>query len=413
MKIVIDATAAISGGKLYLEKLLPQLAEINSRHEFIVFHTGDLDLLAGRLAGEGFRFVRVAIQFLRDGQWAGASVLRLLWRKFVLPSHLRRLQPDLFFSNSGAVPRSKPAKTKTVIALHNCMPLNTELIRDERSAVRRWRLKLLRRQMRGALQACNVSIAFSEDTRRQIADNFGALPHRPAVVHHAMDWGERERKLVVDFEELNRLGVARPYLLYVSQFHRYKNVLRLLEAFARLEQHSQLQLAQLQLAQLQLARLQLAQLQSAQLQLVLVGASADRQYWGEIEEAIERLGLRERVIHIPASPREQLVALYRGAVAFVQPSLAETCSFPLLEALALGVPAAVARMSALPEMAGEAAIYFDPHSVDEMAQAMERLVWDEELRGELSGKAIEQAAKFTWEKTALQTLEVFEKVAQG
>ncbi len=398
MKIVIDATAAISGGKLYLEKLLPQLAEINSRHDFTIFHTGDLDLLAGRLAGEQFRFVRVAIPFLRDGQWAGASVLRLLWRKFVLPSHLRRLQPDLFFSNSGAVPRSKPAKTKTVIALHNCMPLNTELIRDERSALRRWRLKLLRRQMRGALQACNVSIAFSEDTRRQIAENFGALPHRPAVVHHAMDWGERERKLAVDFEELNRLGVARPYLLYVSQFHRYKNVLRLLEAFARLEQDSQLQLAQLQ---------------SAQLQLVLVGASADRQYWGEIEEAIERLGLRERVIHIPASPRQQLIALYRGAVAFVQPSLAETCSFPLLEALALGVPAAVARMSALPEMAGEAAIYFNPHSVDEMAQAMERLVWDEDLRGRLSGKAVEQAAKFTWEKTALQTLEVFEKVAQG
>lgn len=393
MRIAIDATAAVSGGKLYLEKLLPQLAEINSRHEFIVFHTGDLDLLAGRLASERFRFVRVAIPFLRDGQWAGASVLRLLWRKFVLPSHLRRLQPDLFFSNSGAVPRSKPAKTKTVIALHNCMPLNTELIRDERSAVRRWRLKLLRRQMQGALQACNVSIAFSEDTRRQIAENFGALPHRPAVVHHAMDWGERERKLAVDFQELNRLGVARPYLLYVSQFHRYKNVLRLLEAFARLTQHLQLELAQLQ--------------------LVLAGASADRQYWGEIEEAIERLGLRERVVHIPASPREQLIALYRGAVAFVQPSLAETCSFPLLEALALGVPAAVARMSALPEMAGDAAIYFDPHNVEEMAQAMERLVWDEDLRGRLSGKAVEQAAKFTWEKTALQTLEVFEKVAQA
>jgi len=385
MKIVVDATAAISGGKLYLEKLLPQLAEINSRHEFIIFHTGDLDLLAGQLTSERFRFVRVAIPFLRDGQWAGASVLRMLWRKFALPSHLRRLQPDLFFSNSGAAPRSKPAKTKTVIALHNCMPLNTELILEERSVVRRWRLKLLRRQMRRALQACNVSIAFSEDTRRQIAENFGALAHVPAVVHHAMDWGERERKLPVDFEELNRFGVARPYLLYVSQFHRYKNVLRLLEAFARLAQHSQLQ-------------------------LVLAGAVADQQYWSEIETAIERLGLRERVVHIPASPREQLIALYRGALGFVQPSLAETCSFPLLEALALGVPAAVARMSALPEMAGEAAIYFDPHNVEEMAQAMERLVWDEDLRGRLSGKAVEQAAKFTWERTALQTLQVFEQL---
>ncbi len=392
MKILVDATAAISGGRLYLEKLLPQLAEHHSNHEFLIFHTGDLDSLANQLADERFRFVRVTIPFLRDGQWAGASVLRLLWRKFVLPSHLRRLQPDLFFSNSGTVPRSKPAKTKTVIALHNCMPLNAQLIAEERSIVRRWRLKLLRRQMRKALQACDVSLAFSEDTRRQIAENFGVLPHVPAVVHHAIDWGERERLATVDGNGLQRLGVAQPYLLYVSQFHRYKNVLRLLEAFARLSQQLQLDLAQLQ--------------------LILVGAAADLAYWNEIEETIDRLNLRGRVVHVPACPREQLIALYRGALAFVQPSLAETCSFPLLEALALGVPAAVARQSALPEMAGDAAIYFDPYSVEEMARAMERLVWDESLRGELRQRAIAQAAKFTWERTARQTLQVFEDIVQ-
>lgn len=387
MKILVDATAAISGGRLYLEKLLPQLAELHSNHEFLIFHTGDLDLLAGQMADGQFRFVRAAIPFLRDGQWAGASLMRLLWRKFVLPSHLRKFQPDLFFSNSGTVPRSKPAKTKTVIALHNCMPLNAELISEERSTVRHRRLKLLRRQMRKALRACDGSLAFSEDTRRQIAENFGALSHTPSVVHHAIDWGERERLAAIDLSGLRRLGVAQPYLLYVSQFHRYKNVLRLLEAFARLTQHQQLK-------------------------LVLVGAAADGAYWVEIENAIDRLNLRERVVHIPAGPREQLIALYRGALAFVQPSLAETCSFPLLEALALGVPAAAARQSALPEMAGEAAIYFDPYSVDDMARAMERLVWDEALRGELREKAIAQAAKFTWEKTARQTLQVFEAVGQ-
>jgi glycosyltransferase involved in cell wall biosynthesis len=384
MKIVIDATAAISGGRLYLEKLLPQLAEINSKHEFLVLHTSALDSLAGQIASERFRFYRVALPAFGDGGSAGASVMRMLWRKFVLPSHLRKIQPDLFFSNSGAIPRSKPAKTKTIIALHNCMPLSTELIDEERSAVRRWRLKLLRRQMRKALQACDGSIAFSQDTRLRIEGNFGVLPHVSSVVHHAIDWGKREREIPIGFEELKQLGVASPYLLYVSQFHRYKNVLRLLEAFARLAHHPQLQ-------------------------LVLVGAAPDREYWNEVEETVERLGLRSRVVHIPSSPREQLVTLYRGALGFVQPSLAETCSFPLLEALALGVPAAVARMSALPEMAGDAAIYFNPYSVDEMAEAMERLVWDERLRGELSRKAIEQAAKFSWEKTALQTLEVFEK----
>ncbi len=389
MKIVIDATAAISGGKLYLEKLLPQFAGLRSAHEFIVLHAGDLDRLADAIDDPRFQFLRAEIPFLKDGQWAGASILRMLWRKFVLPIHLRRLQPDLLFSNSGTVPLAKPAKTRTVIALHNCMPLNAELITEERSSMKRWRLQMLRRQMWQVLSACDGSIAFSDDTRRRIRESFGDLLHTPAVVHHAIDWGEAERQSVVSFDELQQRGIRQPYLLYVSQFHRYKNVVRLVEAFAPVA------------------------VNHPQLQLVLVGAAADGSYWNEVTEKTAALGLTERVIHLPALPREQLIALYRGALGFVQPSLAETCSFPLLEALALGIPAAVANSTAMPEMAGEAAIYFDSQNVNEMAEAMERLVWDEDLRGELRRKAIAQAAKFTWEETARQTLAVFEQVVNG
>lgn len=387
MRVVIDATAAISGGRLYLEKLLPKLAELDSPHEFVVIQAGDLDHLAESLDSRQFKVLRANIPFLKNGQWAGASILRMLWRKFVLPLHLRRWQPDLLFSNSGTVPLSKPSKTRTVIALHNCMPLNSELIAEERSPVRRWRLRMLRRQMFGALSACDASIAFSEDTQRRIQENFGALSHTPAVIHHGIDWGETERQSHIRFDELRQRGIDQAYLLYVSQFHRYKNVLRLLEAFWKVAARH------------------------PQLQLVLVGAQADGEYWNEVAETIELLDLTERVVDLPALPREQLIALYRNALGFVQPSLAETCSFPLLEALALGVPAAAANSTAMPEMAGDAAIYFDPQNVAEMAEAMERLVWDEDLRGELGQKAVAQAAKFTWEKTARQTLAVLEEVA--
>ncbi|HQR33877.1 MAG TPA: glycosyltransferase family 1 protein, partial [Blastocatellia bacterium] len=379
-------TAAISGGRLYLEKLLPQFAELDSGHEFLVLQAGDLNSLAAAIDDPRVQFVRANIPFLKDGQWAGASILRMLWRKFVLPFHLRRLQPDLLFSNSGTVPLAKPAKTRTLIALHNCMPLNSKLIAEERSPVRRWRLRMLRRQMLHSLQACDGSIAFSEDTRRRIRENFGELPHLPAMVHHAIDWGEAERQSVISFDELQRQGIKRPYILCVSQFHRYKNVVRLVEAFARVAANH------------------------PQLQLALVGAAADGDYWNEVATAIETSQVAERIVHLPAVPREQLIALYRGALGFVQPSLAETCSFPLLEALALGVPAAAANSTAMPEMAGEAALYFDPLNVGEMSEIMERLVWDENLRGELSCKAIEQAAKFTWEQTARRTLAVFDQV---
>jgi glycosyltransferase involved in cell wall biosynthesis len=97
----------------------------------------------------------------------------------------------------------------------------------------------------------------------------------------------------------------------------------------------------------------------------------------------------------------------------MHPSLAETCSFPLLEAMAMGVPIAAARVSALPEIAGDAAVYFDPYDPGEIAEMMDRLIWDGKLRDELSCKAIERAESFSWSETARQTLQVFEQVIQA
>jgi glycosyltransferase involved in cell wall biosynthesis len=393
MRIVIDATAALSGGKVYLDQLLPQLARLAAGHEFIVFHTGDFDDFTSRHFDEqsngGFQFRRIALPFARRGSWLGSSVLRMLWRLFVLPLHLRRLAPDLLFSNAMFGPGWKPAGVKSVLALHNSMPLRDELVADESSALRRWRLVALKRLTHRALGDADGSIVFSHDTKRRLMDCFGDLKREPSVVYHGIDWGGRERELAAKSDGLERFGITRPYLLYVSQFHRYKNVLRLLEAFAILRaKHPRLSLA-------------------------LVGEAADKAYWREIEAEMDRLQIRDRVKHIPNCPREQLPGLYGNAVAFTHPSLAETCSFPLLEALAMGAPIAAARMSALPEIAGDAAVYFDPDDPGEMAEAMDRLIWDEALRDELSRKAIARTKSFSWGETAHQTLQVFEQVIRA
>src|SRR5262249_20258517 len=87
--------------------------------------------------------------------------------------------------------------------------------------------------------------------------------------------------------------------------------------------------------------------------------------------------------------------------------------FPLLEAMALGIPIAAARISALPEIARDAAIYFDPYDPKEMAEALDRLIRDESLRSELSRKAVERARQFSWEEAARETLNVFEQVVTG
>jgi glycosyltransferase involved in cell wall biosynthesis len=387
MRILIDATAAMSGGKVYLAHLLPELARRAVGHELIVIHNGDfagLDALPD--AAATVRLQQVAGLGARNDAWLGKAVLKLVWRLIVFPLDLRRLRPDVLLSNAGFVPGWKPRRLRVVLALHNSMPLRAELIADERSALRRWRLQLLRRLMGRAVRQSAATIVFSQDTRTRVRQCFAVAPERVSVVYHGMDWGAAERQTPVNEAALARLGLRRPYFLYVSQFHRYKNLLPLIEAFGQVAaRHPAVTLA-------------------------LVGDLADADYWREVEQRIAALGLRERIVHVAACERAALQSVYRGALAFVHPSLAETCSFPLLEALALGVPVAAARMSALPEIAGDAAVYFDPHRADELAAVLERLITDEPLRAELSQRAAARAEQFTWAAAAEQTLAVLEAV---
>ena len=386
MRIVIEATAALSGGKVYLTNLLPQFAALAFQHEFIIFHNDDLNVQNLKISGPNVSFRSVNLPASNERNWLWVSVLKVFWRLFVFPWHLWRLRPAMVFSNTGFGPAWRPRGVKLALALHNSAPFHSELQKEEGSLVRRLRLAGLHWLLNATLRTGDCAIVFSQDLKQLAAARSPKLANA-AVIYHGIDWGERERNAPPEVSVLGHYGVRQPYLLYVSQFHRYKNVHRLLDAFARMRD-------------------------SAELSLVLVGKPADENYEQEIAKTIVRLGLETRVKMIPGVKREQLKPLYRSAHGFVYPSLVENCPFAVLEALAYGLPIATSRQSALPEMAGEAAIYFDPYSVEDMARAMERLVWDEALRGELREKAIAQAAGFTWEKTARQTLQVFEAIGR-
>lgn len=379
MKIMLDATAAVSGGRVYLDHLLPQLARLAPEHEFIVCHTNERSPVWPQPSQSRFRYHRVSFP------GAGGSVLKMLWRLFALPWRVWRSRPDVLFSNAGFGPLWMPQRTKLVVAIHNSMPLRDDLIPNERMT-ERWRLKTLRRLMKRSARRCAGVIVFSQDSAEALKRCFGNLKREPLVVPHGVDWGAAERRVSVDAQALSRRGISQPYVLFVSHLHRYKNALRLLAAFAAVAR------------------------EHPTLSLVLVGEAADRNYWSEIEAAIARLGLTEKVKHVSGCSRAELKIICRGARAFVQPSLAETFSLPLAEALAMGLPVAVARGGALPEVAGEAALSFDPHDSAEMAEAIRRLVSDDDLCAALSGQAIIQAQNFSWERSALLTLELLNEV---
>jgi len=147
------------------------------------------------------------------------------------------------------------------------------------------------------------------------------------------------------------------------------------------------------------------------LHLVLVGDISSGGH--ALREKVRAMGLLDAVRFPGFVLPHQIATLYSAAAAYVLPSLFEGFGLPALEAQACDTPLVCSNSSSLPEVAGEGAIYFNPHSVEEMADAIEKVLVDEDLRQDLLAKGRENLKRFSWEKSARETLAVLEEAATG
>ena len=142
--------------------------------------------------------------------------------------------------------------------------------------------------------------------------------------------------------------------------------------------------------------------------LVLVGK--DEWLEKDLFDEIRKTEYFGDVIILKDVKEDELIKLYNNAEMLVYPSLYEGFGLPLLEAMASGTPIAASYSSSIPEVVGEAAVYFDPLSVNEMAQKMFELIESEELRGKLIEAGLKRVAFFTWERTAQETINAYREV---
>jgi len=175
-----------------------------------------------------------------------------------------------------------------------------------------------------------------------------------------------------------------PFLLSVGTVQPRKNYARLIEALARLRQETH------------------------DLGLVIAGGKG----WLEdpIYAALDQFGLREAVVFTGFADDADLPALYSLARAVALPSLYEGFGLPVLEAMACGTPVVTSNLSSLPEVAGDAALLVNPLDVDELTDALQRLVSDEPLRAALRERGLARAATFTWERAARQLRDVYSQM---
>lgn len=238
-----------------------------------------------------------------------------------------------------------------------------------------------------AVRRLHRIITVSHHSKRDIVRYLRVNPERVSVVPQGVDAQYRSMDPKEVQTVLARNGIDGRYILYVSAVEprkKRKNLPRLLEAFAQLRQWCD------------------------SWRLVIVG-SVKKDY-RPVFDTVERLGLAPYVHFTGFVDETDLPALYGGADLFVLPSLYEGFGLPVLEAMACGTPVVTSNVSSLPEVAGDAAIFVDPYDVNAIADAMRRILGDSDLAADLRRRGLVRAQAFSWERTARETIAVYEHV---
>lgn len=289
--------------------------------------------------------------------------VRLAWE---LAAHHPR--PDLLFIPAHVVPLVCPVPA--VVTVHD---LGYRRFPDAHPPGQRLYLDLSTRY--SALSAAHV-IADSQATRRDLVQFYGVPEAKITVVYPGRDEALRR----VDPAPVRaKYDLPERYILHIGTLQPRKNLVRLIEAVSR---------------------------QPSAISLVLAG----RRGWLS-EPILEAARLHApRVRALDYVPDDDLPGLYSGAAVFAFPSLYEGFGFPVLEAMACGVPVVCADTSSLPEVVGDAALRVDPLDVGALAEALTQALTDDGLRAELAARGFEQIERFSWERAARETWAVLEQV---
>ncbi len=368
MKLAIQASdldhARIDGTRVYVAELLKRFGPLSPDTEFTLYHKGVFNpvLAPPKLAN----YTEASLPF--PYAWMQT---RFAWEMF-------RFRPDRLFLPIQAAPIVLPRGVVVTATIHD---LAFRRFPETFPASHLWKLNFM---LETAIRQADRLIAVSESTKRDLLEFFPALDERTIhVVHHGFDaeffgtrLSEEERSVA-----LSRYGlVPGTYALYVGALQPRKNLVRLIEAFARAKEHI------------------------PEMNLVLAGEPA----WlsDGILKARETSQYKNDIILTGRVSFNDLRALYQGARLFVFPSLYEGFGLPILEAFASGVPVLTADNSSLREVAGTGAVYADASSSADIGDKLTELWRNETLRQSCVERSTSELQRFSWDKTARETLDI-------
>ena len=299
------------------------------------------------------------------------TLLEILWNQFRLfPLEIFIGKCDLFHTSDWTQPPS--IHTKTITTVHDLTPFINPSWHPQKI------IKAHTHKMFWASRKCSHFICVSENTRTDLLKLFPNIdPQKTSVIYEA---AEEKYKPSREKNKIKKKYYLNDFILAQGTRDPRKNLKRLVEAF----------------------NLYLKNNPKSKVELAITGKYG----WGE---DIKHL-INDKIKILGFIPEKDMVALHAGALALAYPSLYEGFGLPLVKAMKVGTPVITSNTSCLPEVVGDAALLVDPLSIEDIALALEKIINSPALRKELSQKGLLQSQKFSWAKTAEQTLDIYEKL---
>lgn len=371
-------TAGCDGGRSgigqYARELLTRFSGTANDSVDVIAPQGEDDAWMRDLPGTTHSVIPAAFR---------SPLASVVWTQTGLPLVSARHRHDVLFLPAANRRVPLVTGTPTVGTVHDLAAFHVGAKYDAA------RMFYIRRVLPVLIRRLTHVITISEASRRDIVEFTGVAPERISVVPLAANH-ERftpEREPGAQARIAATFNLQRRYILYVSRIeHPAKNHVRLIEAFEALK--------------------------ATGLPHQLVLAGPDRERAGEVHARAARSPWAADIRFTGFVDDADVPHLYRGADCVVVPSLWEGFGLPVLEAMACGVPVACADVAALPEVAGRAAIVFDPYNHRDMSSALHLLLTDSRARAHYRSAGLQRSRMFNWDRTASATWQVLERVAR-
>lgn len=349
----------------YIRNLIANLAAIDRKNRYIVF-LSDKEFSKFVLPGPNFKKVRAT------GRWYS-------WREqIILPLEFLRERPDLMHFPHFNSPVLYPGKS--VVTIHDITPFFFPGHKMN-SVLRRNAFKLV---FGASVKKARKVIAVSGSTKSDITKHFGVKPDKIAVIHEGVsgDFKILPNRGKIKEYLARQYGIKKPFIFYAGVWRNHKNIVGLLRAFALLKK-----------------------ILGQKYQLVLGGK--EDPYYPEVGKTITDLNLESDVIRPGFIRDEEMAMFYNACSLFAIPSFYEGFGLVGLEAFACGAPVVSSNTTSLPEVLGRAALYFDPHDPEQMAEVMKGVLTDDKKKSFLIEEGFRQVKKYSWEKMAESTHKIY------